>query len=207
MSDQESVNKHRSSLLSLSQKDRYSRGHIAKRTSLQLMGGTYFGGMAGFLVFLFSGQALGCGCPQGQNDNSALDRLDHPIIKIGGPTAFTLVNSIAVYVIGRRIDQRSTGAYTTTLAGSLVGAALGTGLVAGLHHSSGNFPVGAFIGSIFLPALGGTLGYHRSIPSQSAHRTGHQPSRNIPAFTYPRTRGLSGRSATTIFLPIIRLDL
>ena len=181
----------------------YGRGHTAKRTTLQIVGGTYFGGMAGFLVFMFSGRAFSCGCPQGQNVD-ALERLDTPFIKIGGPTAFTLANSIAVYVIGRRVDHRLEGSLLPTLGGSVAGAALGAGLVVGLHQASGDFPVGAFIASIFLPALGGTLGYNWSMPSEAGYGTAHRPVWTLPVAYRSLDRDRL-RRATTPLLPFFRL--
>ncbi|NKB70592.1 MAG: hypothetical protein GKR89_26280 [Candidatus Latescibacteria bacterium] len=184
----------------------FSRAHTTKRTALQLVGGTYFGSMAGMLVILLSGQALGCGCPQGQNDD-ALDRLDRPFITLGAPTAFTLANSIAVTVIGKRLDKRHSGRYLPTLAGSIAGAALGAGLVGGLHHSTGNFPAGAFAGSLFLPPLGAILGYNWSTPSSLLSSTGPQRRWSLPVPALRLVQGPEDDAGVGITLPLFHAAL
>ena len=172
----------------------YGRGHTAKRTALQMVGGTYFGGMAGFLAFMFSGRAFSCGCPQSQSVDT-LERLDTNFIKVGVPAAFTLVSSVAVYLIGHHVDQDQEGALVPTLGGGIAGAALGAGMVVGLHQASGDFPVGAFIASIFLPPLGGTQGYKWSMPAGDGlshtplrDETGFGPSRSIASIRLPLFR-------------------
>ena len=177
----------------------------AKRTAMQVAGGALFATAAGLAVALAGADMIACDdCCPGEPGYGSTGR-GLALVFIGGPTAYLAVNSIAVHQIGQHYDQRASGRFLPTLAGSLGGAALAAALIAETRLYENT----AFLTTMaLLPTLGAVVGYNWSKrpPGLFSYADG-QRRWGLPVPTLRLNQGPEGLTGVGIALPLIHAAL